>query len=513
VALLDTGIDFSTPELQGSQQGQSEYNQTIMGDPQDPIGHGTHVAGIIAGTSTGYLSQLKLFSHPIYHYNHGYALAQPAFLYSEDFFVMAFDAAVAGGYPIINASIDVPELDSIKQILNVYRNHREQMLFVSTRNLQSNQIKGVIADESVIKVSNLTYQQGFALAEEAEHGATLSFLAPGTHILSALADNSSFKTQEIEAQFQIGGNPYIAASGTSMATPHVAGSFATIYAYLTSLNIAFERQTLIDIFHLTALDLYEPGRDLRSGFGAINTYQAMLFAHFLASHHADLRGVDLRQELVTFRASSFLRGEKARVLAAIKGSLPQLSTASTDFPSLVEGLERELMALFLLAPQDPSSAELNRSFYQNLGLEAFAEAFAPFTSPSPPAFLPLSNAWRFLPGLKTEGAPLSFPFPRDSQMNPARVLLGRDVSTLPCKIGIMFHSPLSEKTHQELLATLDADVVAHLKTLPMTIIRTRFACGLWKKENPHKLLSLLTKLKSHPSVAHVEEYRVMFRYY
>jgi serine protease len=52
VAIIDTGIDYNSPELSGAFKGGFNF-VARNGDPLDDAGHGTHVAGIIAAANNG----------------------------------------------------------------------------------------------------------------------------------------------------------------------------------------------------------------------------------------------------------------------------------------------------------------------------------------------------------------------------------------------------------------------------------------------------------------------------
>jgi subtilisin family serine protease len=52
VAIIDTGIDYNSPELTGAFKGGFNY-VARNGDPLDDNGHGTHVGGIIAAANNG----------------------------------------------------------------------------------------------------------------------------------------------------------------------------------------------------------------------------------------------------------------------------------------------------------------------------------------------------------------------------------------------------------------------------------------------------------------------------
>ena len=53
VSIVDTGIDRRHPDLAGRVVGKVEYSPLATGEPTDIGGHGTHVAGIVGGDGTG----------------------------------------------------------------------------------------------------------------------------------------------------------------------------------------------------------------------------------------------------------------------------------------------------------------------------------------------------------------------------------------------------------------------------------------------------------------------------
>jgi subtilisin family serine protease len=89
------------------------------------------------------------------------------------------------------------------------------------------------------------------------YGPEIDMCAPGQDVLSSVASGG-----------------YQCYSGTSMATPHVAGAAALIRSY----NPAFTPDEVEEILKTTVDDLGDPGWDQRLGEGRLNVYNAILIS-------------------------------------------------------------------------------------------------------------------------------------------------------------------------------------------------------------------------------------------
>jgi len=209
VAILDTGIDTDHPELQDSYLGGYDY---VNNDPypEDDHGHGTHVSGII--TANG-LSNAN---------SKGVAPGAGIYMYKvcdsggscyEDDMIAAMEAAVqtdakvmsisfgGGSYTTENCDSDTLAAKVnwvVNQGLTVVVAAGNDGKGVSSPGCAS----GAIAVGAVDSSNNVPYWSGRGLA--------LDIVAPGVSIYSTLI------------------NGYGTMSGTSMATPHVAGVVALL---------------------------------------------------------------------------------------------------------------------------------------------------------------------------------------------------------------------------------------------------------------------------------------------
>ncbi|MCD8083876.1 MAG: S8 family serine peptidase [Clostridiales bacterium] len=249
VAVIDTGIDFSHPELTGAawvnedeipgdgidNDGNgyiddvngwnffSNTNQIFVGSEDS---HGTHAAGTIAAErgSLGIAgiadsSHVKIMSLK--------ALGTESGLGEERAVIEAIRYAEANGASICNLSFGTktyyPELEQVMR--------DSQMLFVvAAGNGDSNGI-GINIDEypdypssydldNIISVANLMFDGN--LHESSDYGVkTVDIAAPGTYIVSTTAG---------------GGYGYM--TGTSMAAPMVTGLAAFLYSYRTDISLS-----------------------------------------------------------------------------------------------------------------------------------------------------------------------------------------------------------------------------------------------------------------------------------
>ncbi|MEV4655933.1 S8 family serine peptidase [Micromonospora sp. NPDC049301] len=226
VGVIDTGVDQTHPDLAG--QVAAAENFTADPDALDRVGHGTHVASTIAGSAAASQGRYK-------------GVAPGATLYSAK--VCAMDgcpesAILAGmtwaaqqGVKVANMSLggpDTPGTDPIEAAL-ADLTHRYGMLFVVAAGNSGlggestvNSPGGVAEALTVGAVTKTGELADFSSrGPSASGGIKPDITAPGVDILAARSSTSDLEP--------VGENPqYAMLSGTSMATPHVAGAAAIL---------------------------------------------------------------------------------------------------------------------------------------------------------------------------------------------------------------------------------------------------------------------------------------------
>jgi PGF-pre-PGF domain-containing protein len=239
VAVVDTGMDSTHPALAGAYvEGIDVVTTDCDGNTTDDTdGHGTHVAGIVAGNDTTYqgvaygasLINVKVFSSDT---------CLPDDWYAADSDIMAgIDWAVgnaSGGVDVISGSFGSREwyytsldryFDALVEDLGIFvaiaaGNDGPSSHTINSPGISFNVMTvGAMADQSTSNRSDDTVASYSSRGPvfPTYYGRTKpDIMAPGTSITSAAHDWE-------------GANPdFVTFSGTSMATPHVSGAAALL---------------------------------------------------------------------------------------------------------------------------------------------------------------------------------------------------------------------------------------------------------------------------------------------
>ncbi|WP_343242712.1 S8 family peptidase [Streptomyces sp. SID8111] len=226
IAVLDTGVDATHPDLKN--QVVAARNFSASPGTGDKAGHGTHVASTAAGTGAksggryrGVAPGAKILN--------GKVLDDQGF--GDDSGILAgMEWAVAQGADIVNMSLggpDSPGTDPLEAAVD--RLSRQGVLFaVAAGNSGPESIGSPGSADAALTVGAVDGKDRLAdfssTGPRAGDGAVKpDVTAPGVDITAASAKGSAIAAE-------VGEKPagYTTISGTSMATPHVAGAAALL---------------------------------------------------------------------------------------------------------------------------------------------------------------------------------------------------------------------------------------------------------------------------------------------
>ena len=249
IAVIDTGIDYNHQDLDDNYAGGWNCIANNSNPYDDSTNsHGTHVAGIIAAEENGIGT---------------IGVAPEAELYAVKVLDQAgngtLESVLAGiqwaannGMDIANLSLEGPNVQPLQDACNAAYN-AGLLLVAAGGNTSGGSVRYPGGYSSVIAVTatNSIDQR----ASFSPIGSALELSAPGLSIFSTIA-----------------GGGYGFISGTSQASPHVAGT-AALY-FLTNPADANSNGMIHDdvreLMQVTAIDLGDPGRDNIYGFGLVN---------------------------------------------------------------------------------------------------------------------------------------------------------------------------------------------------------------------------------------------------
>ncbi|MCP2323091.1 subtilisin family serine protease [Hamadaea flava] len=225
VAILDTGIDLTHPDLQGKVLASQSF---VPGeDVQDGHGHGTHVASTITGSGAASGGKYKgvapgaqlLIGKVLDNYGGG----------DYSWIVAGMEWAAANGAKVISMSLggtDTPGDDPLEQAV-ADLSQRYGVLFVvaAGNNWYAKTIGTPGSSPAALTVAAVDKQDAMAYFSSrgpapGELNAKPDISAPGVDIVAAHSSTGEMMGEP--------GEIYTSASGTSMATPHVAGAVAIL---------------------------------------------------------------------------------------------------------------------------------------------------------------------------------------------------------------------------------------------------------------------------------------------
>jgi thermitase len=254
IAIVDTGIDTQHPELQGKIVGGTSF---VGRSVKDQHGHGTHVAGIAAGStnnSTGIAGICPRCSiMPIR------ALDASGSGYLSDV-AAGIVYAADNGARIINLSLGGPSKTQTLRAAIDYAFAHNALPVAAMGNGYAPEALEPAYWYSALSVGAV--DQSGAKADFSNYGPKTDVVAPGVAILSTLPTYQVTLTQT----YELG---YDALSGTSMATPVVSG----IAGLVLSRNPALSASQVKGIIEATAGD----GKSFTdtTGFGLVNAARAV----------------------------------------------------------------------------------------------------------------------------------------------------------------------------------------------------------------------------------------------
>ncbi|GAA1563865.1 S8 family serine peptidase [Kribbella sancticallisti] len=226
VAVLDTGVDAEHPDLKGKVQQALDFSGSETGSA-DHFGHGTHVAATIAGTGAGSNGTHKGVA-PKADLLVGKVLGDDGMGF-ESWIIAGMEWAAAEGAKVVNMSLGggpTDGTDPLSQAVDQITAASGTLFVVAAGNDGQDESVGTPgAAAAALTVGAV--DRNDVLADFSSRGPRVGdsglkpeISAPGVGIVAARATGTAM------------GEPlndlYTSASGTSMATPHVAGAAALL---------------------------------------------------------------------------------------------------------------------------------------------------------------------------------------------------------------------------------------------------------------------------------------------
>lgn len=254
IAIIDTGIDLNHPDLIGKLVVGYDFVNTDS-NPQDDHGHGTHVAGIAAAQTNNTIGVAGVCQNC--------SLMPVKTLNDENWgyytwWINGIEYAVDHGADVINISAGGTSDSAALHDAVIYAYNAGVPVTAAMMNENSSTPyfpAGYAEAISVGSTDRYDHRSSFS-----SYGNHIDLVAPGSSIISTMWDNT-----------------YATWSGTSMATPHVAGTLGLLRTIDPNLTVeelrSILRQNADDQVGPITEDT--PGFDIYFGAGRLNSGKAV----------------------------------------------------------------------------------------------------------------------------------------------------------------------------------------------------------------------------------------------
>ncbi|RSM75087.1 hypothetical protein DMH04_38705 [Kibdelosporangium aridum] len=221
VAVLDTGYDPKHPDLAGIVKGEKDFTGE---GTRDVIGHGTHVASTVAGRGGKYTGVAKGADLVI-----GKVCAKRGCPF--DAILEGMQWAADSGAKVVNMSLGSGSgdgTDPIETAINRISAEKGTLFVVAAGNYGPGvKVASPASADAALAVASVSKQDKYSVFSQPgprirDHAVKPDIAAPGEDIVAARAEGT-LADRAVD-------DHYARLSGTSMATPHVAGAAAILAA-------------------------------------------------------------------------------------------------------------------------------------------------------------------------------------------------------------------------------------------------------------------------------------------
>jgi hypothetical protein len=259
IAVIDTGIDRTHPDLNVTESIGFGY-----ADGNDGNGHGTHVSGTIAAKQGNNLGVVGVFPGaslwslrvlgPSGSGTYGNVAKALQHVRANANRISAVNMSIGGGYSkMINDLVDACVDAGVPMVVAAGNEGRDARLYTPSSAAKACTVSALVDTDGLHggRGKTATYGKDDSFATFSNYGAGVDAIAPGVSIVSTLPRAR-----------------YGSLSGTSMASPHVAGLMGLYRESQVSTSSGTRRATPLEVLSLlvknTGVELIPGRRDTRT---------------------------------------------------------------------------------------------------------------------------------------------------------------------------------------------------------------------------------------------------------